>query len=273
MRFYTFFLLLLLTKSVFSQDEILPTFDDTRLINTQTTEILKPGNAQFRLAHRFGNLNSGFSELYGLDQATIRMGLDFGISKHIMIGAGRSSYEKTWDAFLKIKLLEQKNGTPFTLTWFSNTMINGLKKDPTRSEYFSSRMSFAHQLMISRRFSDRLSLQIAPILVHRNLVPTEKDPNNMGAIVFAGKYSISRVWSIITEYGLRIPEKGSVLFDPYYNSFSIGTGVNTKGHYFSFFLTNSQSIFERGFLFETNQSWIDGDIRFGFCIMRNFKIK
>lgn len=273
MRFYTVFLLFLFAKTAFSQDEILPTFDDTRFINTQTTEILKPRNAQFRLAHRFGNLNSGFSELYGLDQATIRMGLDYGISKNIMIGVGRSSYEKTWDAFLKIKLLEQKNGVPVALTWFSNIMINGLKKDPSRPEYFSSRMSYTYQLLISRIFSDRISLQVAPILVHRNLVPSEKDPNNMGAIVFGGKYAFTKVWSLIAEYGLRISQKASILFDPYYNSFSIGTGVNTKGHYFSFFLTNSQSIFERGYLFETNQNWLDGDIRFGFCMMRNFKIK
>src|SRR5688572_16449848 len=181
---FTFFAI---SPTVFAQDDLLSLIEDekpqtefakasfktTRVINSQSLENTAPSVLDMKISHRFGPLNGGAYELFGLDAATIRIGLDYGISDHLMIGVGRSSVQKTYDGFLKMKLLRQSSGArnmPVSIIWFSSVALNTLKwQNPERNNYFSSRLAYTHQLILGRKFSEGFSLQLMPSVVHRNL--------------------------------------------------------------------------------------------------------
>tara|TARA_R110000868_G_scaffold323219_1_gene584177 strand:+ start:21 stop:416 length:396 start_codon:yes stop_codon:yes gene_type:complete len=122
--------LFFLSVSTFSQEKVSETFDDTRVVNGHSVETNKEGSMKFIIAHRFGLINGGLYELYGLDQSTIRLGFDYGLTDKITIGIGRSSFQKTIDGFVKIRLVSQKTneGSPISITWLSTSDYNSLKE-------------------------------------------------------------------------------------------------------------------------------------------------
>ena len=136
---------------------------------------------ELRISHRFGTLNNGAYQLFGLDNATMRLGFDFGLSNTIMAGIGRSTFEKTFDAFFKIKILRQTSGNnnmPFTLDFVPTIALKTLKwDDTTQKNYFSSRLFYTNQLIIARKFNNSLSLQLMPTYIHRNLADTDLGPS------------------------------------------------------------------------------------------------
>lgn len=250
------------------------TFLSTRLVNGHSIENLTPGILDFRISHRFGQLNSGFYQLFGLDNATMRMGLDYGVTRNLMIGAGRSTYQKQYDAFLKYKLLTQtddKSGMPVSVSWMSSIMLNTLKwENPNRKNYFSSRLYYAHQLLIARKISEGTSIQIMPTMVHYNLVKSSNDPNDLFSIGIAAKQSITKRVSLNGEYYYQLP--GS-RFSGTRNSLSLGVDIETGGHVFQLHITNSPGMTERTFINETFGQWNKGDLLFGFNISRVFSFK
>src|SRR5688572_27205770 len=151
-------------------------FKANRVINLHSLENTAAGELDVKISHRFGFLSGSFYELFGLDQATIRIGGDYGITERLMVGIGRSNFEKTYDGFVKFKLLRQSTGakkTPVTLSILGTTAVTTIKfADPDRENYFSSRLYYTGQLIIGRKFSNAFSLQLAPTIVHRNLVKT-----------------------------------------------------------------------------------------------------
>lgn len=251
------------------------TFKTTRVVNSQSVENPASGVLLFIISHHFGAVNSGGDNLYGLDESTIRFGLEYGINSRLTIGAGRSSWLKTVDGFIKYKILRQSTGAvnmPVSLSWFGSTAMNTLEtiKSDTRTDYFSSRLAFTHQLLIARKFNNNLSLQLMPTLVHKNLVPTKEDRNDVLAIGAGGRYKLTQRLSFNAEYYYLLPDQSSV---DYYNSLSLGFDVETGGHVFQFHFTNSKAMFERGFITETQGQWDKGDIYFGFNITRVFTIR
>ena len=138
------------------------TFKTTRLINGHTVENVGKGVLDVKISHRFGNLNAGGYELFGLDNATMRMGIDYGITRYLMVGIGRSTFEKTYDGYFKLKLLRQSSGRrkmPFTISYVPTIALKSLKyEDPERKNYYTSRLSFTHQLIIGRKFSEGTSI-------------------------------------------------------------------------------------------------------------------
>ena len=250
------------------------TFLTTRLVNGHSIENIASGILDLRISHRFGQLNGGFYQLFGLDNATMRMGLDYGVSRKLMIGAGRSTYQKQYDAFLKYKLLtqtEDKGGIPVSVSWMSSMMLNTLKwENPNRKNYFSSRLYYAHQLLIARKFSEGTSIQIMPTMVHYNLVKGSNDPNDLFSIGIGAKQSISKRVSINGEYYYQLP--GS-RFSGTRNSLSFGVDIETGGHVFQLHVTNSPGMTERTFINETFGQWGKGDLLFGFNISRVFSLK
>ena len=253
------------------------TFKTTRIINSHTIENPAPGVLLFMIQHRFGRINTGIYELFGLDQASIRFGFEYGITDWFSLGFGRSSFEKTYDGFLKFRLLRQSSGArkmPFTLSYYVSTAITSLKWEDMgvadRTNYFSSRVSYTHQLLIARKFNSNLSLQLMPSLVHKNLVETKEDKNDIFSIGIGGRYKITNRLSINAEYYYTPPEQMSYEFD---QPFSIGLDIETGGHVFQLHFSNARAFFERGFITETEGSWGNGDIYFGFNISRVFTIK
>lgn len=269
-------LLDILDKETSSESQIdytYATFKATRIINGQSVENTSAGVLSFIIAHRFGKINDGFFELFGLDQSTIRFGLEYGISNDLNVGFGRSSFQKTFDAYVKYKLLKQSTGAkkmPFTLSLFSGIAANGtenLIRD--EKDLFSSRLSYSFQALIARKFSSNLSLQLSPTLVHRNLVTTMEDINDVYALGIGGRYKISKRVSLNGEYFYRMQ---SNKLERTHNAVAFGVDIETGGHIFQLHITNSKGMLERYFAAETTGDLLDGDIFFGFNINRVFTI-
>ena len=249
-------------------------FKSTRVINSHSFENVAAGVLDFRIAHRFGYLNSGAYNLFGLDDATIRIGADYGITNRLMIGIGRSSVGKTYDGFVKYKLLRQSSGArnmPITAVYVAGIAVQTLKwTNPDWTNRFSSRLFYTHQLLLGRKFSESFSLQLMPTLVHRNLVMNETDDHDIFALGVAARQKLSKHIALNAEYYFNKPGQ---LEDSFRNSFSIGFDIETGGHVFQLHFTNSTAMIEKGFIAETTGNWLDGDIHFGFNISRVFPLK
>jgi hypothetical protein len=249
-------------------------FKTNRVINLHSIESTAGGVLDAKISHRFGFVNGGAYELFGLDQATIRIGLEYGISDRFTIGVGRSSYEKTYDGFLKYNLLRQSTGLkkcPVTIGVLATAAIQTLKwQDPTRDNLFSSRLYYTGQLIIGRKFSNAFSFQLSPTIVHRNLVATVAEENDVLALGGAGRLKLNKRLSLNAEYIYVMPDQ---LADRYRNSLSIGFDIETGGHVFQLHFSNSTSMIEKGFIAETIGDWADGGVHFGFNISRVFTLK
>ncbi len=285
-----FGLMLFLSSEAFCQDDLLAdlkiesdsdpgyteaTFKSTRVLNSHSTETLAEGSLDFRISHRFGKLNSGAYNFWGLDEATIRLALEYGISDRFTVGVGRSSFEKTIDGYVKYKLIRQRKNEvsafPVSITWFSNVAYNTLKN---RDEIIDGnpvyRYSFAHQLIIARKFSGRVSFQVAPILIHRNLKEEFETSSDTYAVELGGRVKVSKRVSVNADYICRLQAGTN---NPNYNSFSLGVDIETGGHVFQLHITNSQGMIEEMFVTRTDGQWSKGDIFYGFNISRQFALK
>jgi len=255
-------------------DYTFATFKTTRVVIGHSIENPAPGVLLFLISHHFGRVNSGAYEFFGLDQATIRLGFEYGVTDRFSLGIGRSSYEKTFDGFLKYKILRQSSGMkkmPVTLTFFSSYALNSLKwEDPERTNYFSSRLAYTFQFLLARKLNDKFSVQLIPSLVHKNLVTTSEDQNDIFSLGIGGRYKLTQRISVNGEYHYVLP--GQIVSSSYDNSLSFGFDIETGGHVFQLFLTNSNPMFERGFITETTGKWVNGDIFIGFNISRVFTI-
>jgi hypothetical protein len=250
------------------------TFKTTRIINMHSVENAAAGVMDFRISHRFGFINSGAYDLFGLDQALMRIGFEYGVTDRLMVGFGRSNVNKAYDTFLKYKILRQgsgKHNIPLSVSYFASAVCNTVKwAEPNRDNYFSSRMQYTHQLLIARKFNNDLSLQLTPTLVHKNLVPTVQDKNDILAMGFGGRYKLTQRFSVNGEYIYVLPNQ---ITSTFYNSLSLGVDIETGGHVFQLHLTNSTSMLEPGFITESVGQWKKGGIHFGFNVSRVFTVK
>lgn len=249
-------------------------FKSPRVIMAHSLEMIHPGVLDFRILHRFGNVNRGLYEFFGLDQATMRIGLDYGVSKNFTIGAGRSTYKKELDGYLKYRLIHQAKGPgslPFSVIAVAGSTMNMLKwDDPTRKNYYTSRLAYYYQLVIGRKFSEGFSLQVVPTMLHRNLVATADDPHDLYAIGAGTRIKLTKRMSFNIDYFYVMNQNPALHLQ---NPFSVGFDIETGGHVFQFHVTNASGMNERAFLSETSNNWGKGDIQIGFNISRAFQIK
>ncbi len=254
------------------------TFDDTRIVNGHSVETKREGVMTFIISHRFGTLNTGAYEVWGLDNATMRMGLDYGITNNLMVGIGRSTFEKTADGHLKYRLLSQSTGEktmPVTITLLGTTALTTLKRFDGIELSIGQKMSYTSQVLIARKFGPKLSAQIMPTYLHRNLVDDDEQ-NDIMSLGFAGQYQFLKNWSLSVEYYATstadLPD-GSQVNPEFNQSLAVGFQIDTKGHIFQLHFGNSRGMIEKFFIAETQGKWGKGDIHFGFNITRDFKVK
>jgi Membrane bound beta barrel domain (DUF5777) len=249
------------------------TFKTSRIINGHSVETTAKGVLDYRINHRFGFISGGAYEFFGLDQALIRNGFDFGITDRLTIGIGRNSYEKVCDGFVKYKILRQSTGkrnVPVSLVYLANTDLKTAKwSNPELADKFWLRAYYTHQLLIGRKFSEGSSWQLMPTLVHRNFVKTEAEGNDIFLLGVAGRQKLSKRTAVSVEY--YYPASGQ-LADNVRNSLSLGFDVETGGHVFQLFFTNSSGTDHRSYLTETTGKWSKGNLRFGFNISRVFTV-
>ena len=248
------------------------TFKATQIINTPTVEAPGKNGLQFLIMHRFGRINEGGYALFGLDNAVIRFGLDYGINDRFSIGVGRSSLEKTYDASFKWKIFRQtENKMPVTVSLYELVTRTTLKYSD--KPYFTGKYRNAYEsaLLIARKFSPKFSFQLTPIWLHYNLVASSQDKNDVVALGLGGRMKLSKRISFNAEYNL-LPSDPVVSTD-IFHSLSFGLDVETGGHVFQLIFSNSEGMIGPYYLGKTTGNWGDGDIFFGFNISRAFHLK
>ncbi len=250
------------------------TFKATRIVNGHSVENVAKGVLDFRIAHRFGSVDGGLKSFFGLDGAATALCFDYGVTDWAMVGVMRSTYDKEYEGYTKIKILRQQTGKamPISLSYFGAISVtsNTAPTLPAGQKWlFTNRMSYANQLLVARKFNNWLSLQLMPTLIHYNLVPTTAESNNTFAMGIGGRVKVSNRMSVNAEYYYRIP--GTEL-SGYKNALSVGVDIETGGHVFQLMLTNASTITERAFVGQTVDDFFKGKIHFGFNISRVFTI-
>lgn len=247
------------------------TFKSTRVMNGHSIERMPAGQLDFRVSHRFGTLNSGANLFFGLDVGYQHLSLEYGILDWFMVGVGRSSYERTFDGFAKFTLFRQSTGArvmPVSISLMTSVAHN----HAYTPNYFSSPYSYVGQILIARKINQAFSLQIAPSIVHRSLVATITDPNDLYAIGAGGRIKLIKRISFNAEY-YYVANSKNYINQHAHDPLSLGFDIETGGHVFQLIFTNSLMMIEKGFIGETTGDWRKGDILFGFNISRVFTLK
>ena len=282
--------LALISLGIFAQDDLMnlvnqstpkeinyttATFKSTRIMNGHSIERMPHGQLDVRISHRFGTLNSGGYNFFGLDQSNIHLGLEYGITNWLMVGVGRSEFEKTFDGFAKFSILRQSTGAknmPVSVSVLTSVALKTLKfTDQTRTNYFTSRLAYVGQILVARKINEAFSVQLTPSYVHRNLVATELDPNDIWALGAGARVKLTKRVSLNGEY-YYIANPKTYLSQQVYNPLSVGFDIETGGHVFQLFFTNSLGMTEKQFIGGTTGQWKKGDIHFGFNISRVFTL-
>ncbi len=289
MKYYFLFIACLVSLGTWAQDDDLlgeldelegetteytyGTFKSTRVINAQSVELSPKGELTLMISHRFGTVNEGAYALWGLDNASMRFGLAYGVTDYLSLNLGRSSFGKTYDGYAKVKLLRQSKGArnmPIGLVWYSGMTIRTIEKSTDAKEIaFASRLSYYNQLLIARKFNKHFSLQLMPTHIHNNVVATPDDVNDLFAVGIATRVKVSNRIALTGEYFYAFPNH---TIDQRDNSLSLGVEIETGGHVFQLQFTNSQGMTENYFIGDTQGTWADGNIYFGFNVSRVFKI-
>jgi Membrane bound beta barrel domain (DUF5777) len=248
-------------------------FKSSRVINAHSMEMIGAGAMDFRILHRFGPINQGIGDLFGLDQASMRMGFDFGLTKNLTIGIGRTTFKKELDGFLKYRIIQQSTGakaSPISLLAVMGLSVYTFKSpDPTKPISFNDRVGSYFQVIAGRKFSSNFSMQISPTMVHRNVVAAN-DVNDIFAFGIGARYKFSKRMALVADYSYvanGLPNSTGK------NPLSIGVDIETGGHVFQLHFSNTPGMNERSFLTETVNSWGKGEIQFGFNLSRIFDIK
>ena len=247
-------------------------FKGTKVVNSESVEMPDNGVLQFMIQHRFGTLNSGFYNFYGLDNSQVRMSLAYGINDRLSIGIGRSSSLKAIDSNLKYQLFRQSKGNktfPLTICLNSSIVFKQYFKSTSENSIFllSDQFSYSHQLLIARKINRKFSIQLSPTIVHYNLLSIDQFNNDLYSIGYSLRYKLSNRISVNLESFSQFNSQNKI------NPISIGFDVETGGHVFQFHLSNSAFMINRAFIHETYDLWSEGSIYFGFNISRVFTVK
>ncbi len=271
--FVLFLLTIFSTHVALAQEYVSRTFRGTRVINGHSIETVHTGELEFLISHRFGFVNRGLYDFFGLDQATMRLGFEYGINDRLMLGLGRSTYGKHYDVFAKYRLVRQRTdgSMPLSITLLSTAAIHTLRPtDPNFPLRIQNRLAYTWQVLIGGKLNERLSLQFMPTLVHYNLVETPEDNNDLLSAGGAVRWRFTKNVAFVVEYYYVLPGQRSTELP---NALAIGFDINTGSHVFQLQLTNATGMIEKAFIGENTGYWKRGDVHFGFNLARTFKIK
>ena len=246
------------------------TFKGTRIVNGHSIENRKNKELEFIISHRFGRVNTGFEELFGLDQANIRFALEYGLTDDLTAGLGRSSFEKTYDGYLKYRLLKQKTGAnafPFAVSLFGSIAAKSQKAIAGNERTFAESLFYVGQVLIAKKVNSSLSIQVTPTYVHRNLATIAADPHDIFALGFGTRVKLSKRVSLNAEYYQQFQKLTSINAR---NSLAFGVDIETGGHVFQIILSNAITMVEKSFITETTGNFFGGDIHLGFNLSRTF---
>jgi len=253
------------------RQEVEYTFKSTRVINAQSIERMHQGQLDFRINHRFGQLNLGSYELWGLDQAVMNFCLEYGITNWLQVGIRRGNVDKLYDGSMKLSLIRQSKGgihnMPVAISFFSDFSLATIKDSARYHKDTRDRFAYTNQFIIARKFTENFSLEILPTYVHRNLAAFD-EKNDILALGVGGRYKLTRRLGLSFEYFYANNSKKTTT--KYFNPVSLGFDLETGGHVFQLFLTNSLNMVENRVIAETQGDIMKNGIYFGFNISRVF---
>lgn len=242
-----------------------------RLITGQTTSILPKGSFELAIQHRFGALSSGSENLFGLDNFnSIRIGFDYGISDRFTAGFGRSSLQKTWNAYSKWRFIK-KPDSKLNASYIADVSIDGRPSSQWGLDPFfgSHRFAYTHQLALSYAPTNTTLIGLTPTLVHLNLVEKSSYSNDIPVFGFFARQQVSKKLALTIE--------GSTLLNgivptqsKQHPTLGVGFEYYTPQHVFQVNITNSRSMNERYFLIESPNSVGINDFCLGFNLIRRW---
>ncbi|NEW79930.1 MAG: hypothetical protein GZ086_11015 [Gelidibacter sp.] len=253
-------------------------FEGASLIENPTNVLFDKNTLEVQMQHRFGLIKdkNSLAGIYG-DGANIRIALSYAIHDRLTIGYGTTKNNRLQDFFWKAALLRQtrSNSMPVSVTYYGNFAINARPK--ANFNLVQDRYSYFNQLIIAKRFTPELSLQIAPSISHFNVVDNTMR-NDMVAIAFGGRYKISPQTAIIVDYSQ--PLTKFLLNNPP-PGISFGVEFATSAHAFQIFATNYSGIVpQQNYMYNTNNGFGKGEFKpfgkgggdflIGFNITRNY---
>ena len=249
----------------------LPAFKAMKIGNLQSTKVADKGDLYLYVSHRFGTLQDGLETFFGLDNANTKIQLVKGLWDGVQLSVGRESLRQTYSTSIKFRLAKQSDKNPFNFVVYGTANVDTQIDENQFPELkFGDRMSYATQLLISRRFSDSFSFLVAPSYIRQNLQNlnlTGANNHNQFAMGLGGRLKLSKRMSINADYAYNFNRDSNSLFsDP----FTIGVDIETGGHVFQLLFSNAQSTNEPGFLSNAEGNWGDGNVFFGFNIVRVF---
>lgn len=275
-----FFLSMLASSLAFAQEDLLkdidtiktdqgvsqPAFKALQIVTGQSTKLTAKKEWYIVVAHRFGDVSKGFKDFFGLDDASTKLGVIYGITDNVSVSLSRETNLKTFEGAVKYRLAKQNENFPLEIVGYNVMATNtDLSTDLYPGLRFSDRLSYLTQALISRRFSDKFSLQLTPSFVHKNLYePTIENENQfLGGV--GGRLKISKRMSLNAEYFVNFDNHNF-----YKNPLSLGLDIETGGHIFQLLFTNSQLNSDIGYLTNATGKWGKGQIFFGFNLYRVF---
>lgn len=241
-------------------------FKGLQIVTLQTTKMPAKNEFYFVVSHRFGTVKNGISEFFGLDMATTKIGGVYGITNWLSVSASRHTMLKVYETGLKYRLTRQSDSFPFEIAGYNTIDINTFLGEENYPKIeFKDRVTYITQILIARKMSDKVSLQLVPSYIHKNLYDPAIENNSQFSVGAGGRVKISKRMSINAEYVYNADKP-----DFYANPLSVGLDIETGGHIFQLLFSNSQSMTESGYITHAAGDWGDGDFFFGFNLYRVF---
>jgi len=243
-----------------------PAFKALQIVTGQSTKLTAKKEWYIVVAHRFGDVSRGFKDFFGLDDASTKLGVIYGATDWLSLSLSRETNLKTFEGGAKYRLVRQNENFPVNVVGYNVMAVNTeLSKDNYPHLQFGDRLSYLTQALISRRFSDKFSLQFTPSYVHKNLYEPAIEDKDQFFTGLGGRYKISKRISINAEYFVNFDNHSF-----YKNPLSLGMDLETGGHVFQLLFSNSQLNSDIGYLTNATGKWEKGQIFFGFNLYRVF---
>lgn len=252
--------------------KVTKTFEAPRLINLLTVEPMTKKTMHFALMHTFGTLDGGIENLFGLDNgANIFFSFEFGLSDKFSLGASRTSRDKVYNLYGRYHLLQQTEGDrmPISVSLAGGAGVISPSYDylpENERPNFGDRLTYFGQIMLARKFSDRISAQVSPMMSYfsnpMEIYQIEGDQNFYLAMGFSGKWRATKNSSLTLQW---IPNLNSDLR----NNLGIGWDIKSGEHVFQMYFVTSSGLNEQYMLAGGNG--VPGEeFRIGFNVNRRF---
>jgi len=240
-------------------------FESTSLIESQTNRVYSKGTIEMVMNHRFGLVN-GTNDMIGIwAPADIRIGVNYSVTDRITLGFGTTKDNRLQDFSLKGALLRQTvdGKMPVSVTYYGNVAVSALPKE--NFYHTSDRYSFYNQIIIARKFSKAISLQLAPSYSHYNVVDAPMS-NDLFAVELGGRVKVTSDMCILLD--VNQPFTSQEIAPK--SGFSTGVEFSTVGHTFQIFVSNYRGIVnQQSNMFNQNE-FFEGDFAIGFNISRTW---